>query len=176
MKETIKEVVLFCAIVFSGFLVGSVQAQEARLEKLWVDFDVTREGRKGMLIHLKFTVIRMKNVDAAVRIMFKDKSNDKFLPDRNKAFYTTTGYVAVFRNLQIDYDPGYYEDLQIFMPYEELDLSPFPGRYNISMDIDVIYADTGELISHLTFYDFEYFEPEMATAERVWIDYNVTQG
>jgi hypothetical protein len=176
MKKRIKNWILLFIIAFSGFLADGVQAQEARLDKIWVDFDVYRQNQKGMLIHLKFTVIRMKNVDASVRIMFKNKANDEFLPDRNRSYYTNTGYVAVFRTLQIDYDPGYYDDLQIFMPYEELDLSPFPGRYELSMDVDVIYTDTGELISHLTFYGFEYFEPEMATVERVWVDYNVTQG
>lgn len=174
MKKKTKNFLML--IVFSGFFAAVGLAQEARLEKIWVDYDVTMDGNKGMLIHLKFVVYRMKNVDAAVRIMFKNKDTGEFLVDRNKSYYTNNGYVAAFRDLIINYDPGYYDNLEIFMPYREFDLFGFPGEYNISMDVDVIYADTGDLISHLTFYDFEFSQPALVNVERIWVDYNVTRG
>lgn len=147
----------------------------ADLEKFWVDYDVYQKGQKGMLTHLKMTVYNMKGItNAAVRIMFLDE-NDKALPDRNKNYYTSKGNVAVFRALRIDYNPGYYDDLQIFMPYEELDLSAFPGKYKLRMDVDLVYSDTGELIQHLTFHDFEYTEPGKSSVNKVWIDYNMTE-
>ena len=51
------------------------------------------------------------------------------------------------------YDKAVYDDLQIFMPYDELDLPR--GKYNLKMDVDLAYDDD-ELIQHLNFYDFQY--------------------
>lgn len=156
---------------------GVIQAQRqprAELERFWVDFDVYRESTKGMLLHIKMTVYDMKSVRSAVRVMFFDEDN-KPLVDRNKKYFTTKGNVAAFRSLQIDYNPGYYDDLQIFMPYEELDLGGFPGEYRLKMDVDLVYEDTGELIQHLTFYDFDYSEPNLAPVDKVWVDYNATE-
>jgi|GEM_PF-5643782 len=94
MERQTRRLMLLFAIILAALLADSIQAQEARFRKIRVDFDVTREDRKGMLIHLRFEVIRMKGIDASVRIMFR--YNDQFLVDRNKSYYTNTGYAAVF--------------------------------------------------------------------------------
>lgn len=166
----------------------------ATFEKVWVDYDMTEGGQKGMRIHLKFNVRGMKGVDSAVRIYFETKDG-KRLRDNNKSFYTVGGDVALFRNLKVDYDPGYYEDLTLFMPYAELDLSA--GEYDLKMDIDLIYKN-GELIEHLTWYDFVFTQPAgnttiltaplpdpvegspafdaVVTYDKTWIDYDVTEN
>jgi hypothetical protein len=177
-----------------AFLFGSsVSAQAVKpsvvFEKIWVDYDVTEGGQKGMRIHLKFRVLRMKGLDSAVRITY-ETGDGKKLRDKNKKYSTVGGDVAVFKNLKIDYDPGYYDDLVLFMPYSELDLSP--GEYDLKMDVDLIYKN-GELIQHLTFYDFVFTQPGTttltaplpdpidenegkATVEKVWIDYDVFEN
>jgi hypothetical protein len=157
----------------------------AKFDREWIDYGVTRNGQLGMLIHLKFTVYELKGVDSQVRIKFQDsQSND--LKDTNKSFYTENGNVAVFDDLKPGYEPTDYNDLQIFMPYSELDITR-AGKYNLKMDVDLIYED-GTFIEHLTYYDFEYTRsaptsgntdnPAGVTAkfDSVWIDYNVTQG
>lgn len=162
-----------------------------KLDRIWVDYDVTEGGKKGMRIHTKFTVYGMKNVASYLAIYF-ETSDGKRLKDNNKKFYSTSGEVAVYKELQIDYDPGVYSDLVVFMPYSELDLSP--GEYDLRMDVDLIYK-SGGLIQHLTFESFVYTAPDTeeefeaplpptsgntgetkATVEKVWVDYDITEN
>lgn len=160
----------------------------AKFEKIWVDYDITEGGLKGMRIHTKLTVYGMKNVASAIAIYF-ETGDGKRLRDTNKSYYTTGGDVTVQRELKIDYDPGVYDDLVVFMPYSELDLKP--GEYDLKMDVDLIYK-AGGLIQHLTFEDFVYKQPaveveeaplppstnseEKASVEKIWVDYGVTEN
>ncbi|HLL99886.1 MAG TPA: hypothetical protein VK400_02420, partial [Pyrinomonadaceae bacterium] len=171
-----------------------------RLDRIWVDYDVTEGGRNGMRIHTKFTVYGMKNVPSYLAIYF-ETSNGKRLRDNNKNFYSSAGDVAVYKELSIGFDPGVYEDLAVFMPYDELDLPA--GEYNLRMAVQLIYK-AGGLIEHLTYESFVFTQPEKttpvtptpatvneaplppsdgdvspdykATVEKVWVEYDVTEG
>ena len=174
---------LFMAAAVSSTLAAAVKPN-ARFDKVWVDYDVSEEGKYGMRIHLKFTVYEMKGVSSYVRITYLDSDNQS-LKDNNKSFYTKAGDVATFRSLKPAYEPTDYDDLALFMPYSELDL--IPGKYNLQMDLDLIYED-GELIQHLGFKDFEYTKSGSGGSEnspssnisarydKTWVDYDITEG
>ncbi|HEX8368998.1 MAG TPA: hypothetical protein VF604_10700 [Pyrinomonadaceae bacterium] len=165
-------------------------ASSGKLDRIWIDYDVTEGGKKGMRIHSKFTVYGMKNVASYLAIYF-ETSDGKRLKDNNKSFYSATGEVAVYKELKIDYDPGVYNDLAIFMPYEELDLQP--GEYDLRMAVQLIYK-AGGLIQHLTSESFVYTQPDAvvdeaplplpdntpsnlkASVEKVWVDYGITEN
>jgi hypothetical protein len=190
--------IVFLLTAFSVSI--SVNAQRtavkpnATFEKIWVDYNVTEGGQKGMRIHLKFNVRAMKGADAAVRIYFLTPDGKNLL-DKNSNFASAAGYVALYKNLKIDYDPGFYEDLAVFMPYGELDLEG--GEYDLKMVVDLIYRVSGEFIQRLTTYDFNYTQPEteptnmapppndigdlptskpVFTFDKTWIDYDVFEG
>lgn len=170
-----------CLLVLTSF--GNAQAEttapRATFERIWVDYDVMEANQNGMRIHGKFTVYDMKNTDCQLGIYFQDESGNP-LKDKNKRFYTTKGNVALFKDLKPGFATTVYNDLTVFMPYEELDLSD--GSYNLKMDVDLIYDD-GEIIQHLTFYNFNYRRNYNAPGnrnpsgkvDRVWIDYDITE-
>lgn len=153
-------------------------------DSIWVDFDITENEQRGMRIHLSFSAYNMKDMEASVAIYFE--YNDDlagYLKDRNSKFRSSDGDVAVYKNIKPAYDPAVYKDLQVFMPYSELDLEP--GIYDLSMDAKLIYRKGG-LIGRLTLFDFEYTKPGSpadvesvakadATLHDMWIDYNVTE-
>jgi hypothetical protein len=150
-------------------------------DKIWVDYDVYDDDLKGMRLHLKFHVYGMKDVDAVVACFFEN--NGTRLRDKNKKFYSDGGDVALYKDIKPGYESTDYNDLQVFMPYSELDLDP--GKYNLSMEIKLIYPD-GTKIQHLTYYDFEYTKPgsttttsnsTLSTAEYkdMSVDYDVTE-
>ena len=105
-----------------------------------------------MRIHLKFTLHKMKNIDSFAAIYFEQEDGTKLLTN-NKEFRSKDGQVAVYKPLKPNFDDTLYEDLQLFIPYSEFSLSP--GKYNLKMDVDVIYKN-GDLAQHLEFYNFEY--------------------
>jgi hypothetical protein len=164
----------------------------AKFEKIWVDYNITENGVKGMRIHTKFTVYGMKNVASYLAIFF-ETGDGKRLRDNNKSFYSTAGDVAIYKELSIAYDPGAYDDLVVFMPYDELDLSE--GEYDLKMSVNLIYK-TGEMIQNLTKYAFVFTQPKRVTTvveaplpesieetptatktlEKVWVDYDVFEN
>jgi hypothetical protein len=166
-------------------LISVVTDPRATFEKIWVDYDVLESNLKGMRIHVKFSVYDMKNLDSYVAIYFKDKEG-RPLKDRNKKFYSESGDVAVYKYLKPGYDEAMYNDLSVFMPYDELDLDP--GAYDLKMAIDLIYK-SGGLIQHLTAYEFAYSntnkktEPAPSNAgstsaayKTMWVDYDMEEN
>jgi hypothetical protein len=124
----------------------------AKFERMWVDYNVTEGGRRGMRIHTSFRVFDLKNQSLYLAIYFQKKDGTKLLTD-DRNFRSTNGQVAIFKPLRPAYDDTVYDDATLFMPYEELNLDP--GFYELQMDADVIY-ENGDLVEHLNFYDFEY--------------------
>lgn len=124
----------------------------AKFDRMWVDYNVTEKGRRGMRIHTKFWVYNLKNQSLYLAIYFQKKDGAKLFTN-NRNFRSKDGQVAVFRSLRPAYDETIYEDLTLFIPYDELNLGS--GFYELQMDADVIY-ENGDMVQHLNFYDFEY--------------------
>jgi len=189
-----KKIILLFTIVFSvagnSFAKGvpkinlNTADPSARFDSIWVDYDVSEGGVRGMKIHLSFSAYNMKGIDAYLAIYFEYNDDIAgFLKDKNKKFQSSEGDVAVYKSIKPAYDPAIYKDLQLFMPYNELDLEP--GIYDLTMDVKLIYQ-AGGLLQWLTYHDFEYTKPgspadvESATQadarlDKLWVDYNVTE-
>lgn len=120
------------------------------VDSFWVNQNQIKDGSKGMMIHLKFSLYDLKEVNCAMVIYFY-YDFDKPLRDKNQKFYTQSGDVAVFTYLSPKFDITDYKDLQVFMPYDELELAP--GTHKLKMDVDLNYDD-GTRIQHLKNHDF----------------------
>ncbi len=190
-----KKTIIFFLLTISATLLASgkdipkicinpVADPTATFDSIWVDYDVTEGNLKGMKIHLSFSASGMKGVDAYVAVYFE--YNDDlagFLKDKNKKFESSEGDVAVYQSIKPAYDPAVYKNMELFMPYSELDLES--GIYDLTMDVKLIYKQGG-LIQWLTYHDFEYTKPGSpadvesatqadATFDSLWVDYNVTE-
>jgi len=154
----------------------------ASFKQVWVDHNIMESGIKGMRIHVKFTAYGMRNLNSYLAIYFMDSDGD-YLKDKNGKFASASDDVAVYREITPAYDPAEFNDLTVFMPYAELELPS--GTYELTMDIKLIYKQGG-LIQELTKEDFRYnsagttqVRPTSAVtakANRIWVDYNVTEG
>ena len=178
-------IVSLCAsLLLSAKNTSTKAAPYATFDKLWIDYDVYEENVKGMKIHVKFTAYEMLNMDAYLAIYFEhDDEIGGYLKDKNSKYNSSAGEVAVYKNIKPLYNPAVYDDLQVFMPYNELDLDP--GEYELAMDVKLIYK-TGGVISKLTTYYFEYTKPGATTTpggapatkiaaifKDLWVDYDV---
>lgn len=178
--------IIFLALLCSIFISSASYGQpRASFDSIWVDYDIEQDGMRGMRIHLGFSVQGMKEMDGYVAIYFE--YNDEiagYLKDKNSKYNSSEGDVAVYRAVKPAYDPAVYQDLELFMPYSELDLEP--GVYDLTMDAKIIYK-AGGVISRLTYYDFEYKKPGSpadavsknkadVSFDKMWVDYDVSDG
>jgi hypothetical protein len=132
--------------------VSTTGSVTATFDSVWIDYNVTEKGELGMRIHTKFSVNNMKGKDGSLRIYFQ-KADGTSLKSSDGNYESKLGNVAAFTDIKPGYDVTDYKDLATFMPYSEMHLGP--GKYNLKLDVDVI-DDDGELIKHLTFFEFSY--------------------
>jgi hypothetical protein len=125
---------------------------KTEFDRIWVDYNVTEKGRLGMRIHVDCSVKNMKGVSSYLALYFQQKNGTKLLTN-TQGFRSKDGQVAVFKALKPAYDDAVYKDSQFFVPYEEFNLKR--GKYDLQIDLDLIY-ESGDLVEHMTFYDFEY--------------------
>jgi len=129
----------------------------ATFDTMWVDFDVKENDILGMRLHFKFTAYDMKDTLAALAVYFEyNDERGGFLRDKNDQYASSAGDVALYKDINPGYNPATYDDLQVFMPYSELDLAP--GTYHLLMDTKLIYR-RGGLISNFVYQPFRYTEP-----------------
>ncbi len=154
---------------------------KAVFEKITVDFKAKEDGIDGMMLHLRFTVHDMKDIESSVAVYFLyNDYHRSILKDTNQKYYSGSGDVAVYKNIKPAHNPALFEDLQIFMPYSELDL--WPGNYDLMMDVKLIQLQGGE-ISKLTQYAFNFTKPlpnssfiPSASVDSVFTEHNITEN
>jgi hypothetical protein len=117
---------------------------------MWIDYDVTENGKKGMRMHLKFTAINLKGVDAYAAIYFEKKNGEK-INGVSTEYRSKNGQLAVYKSLKPAYDEAVYKDLQLFMPYSEINVGT--GKFDLKMKAEIIYP-SGDLIKHMKDLEF----------------------
>lgn len=117
-----------------------------------VDYNVTESGRKGMRMSVNFTVTGLKGKDSYLAIHIQNRDGDP-IPANPGDYRDVKGNLAVFQTLKPDYDETEYKDLELFLPYDEIDLPV--GRHELRMDFDLLDGK-GIAIEHLAFENFWY--------------------
>ncbi len=120
--------------------------------KVWADFNVKEGGKTGMRVHAQFTVYNLKGTELYLALYFQEEDGTP-LTTTNKKYASSNGDVAVFEAIKPGFDEAYYEDVDLFIPYDEFRLSK--GKYNLRVDASVIYK-AGGLVDHLEYFPFQY--------------------
>lgn len=120
---------------------ASASRFSGNVENVWVDYDQWQNGKKGMLIHVKFTVDGMKGREGKCVAYFKYEGGD-FLKDYNNDYGTTGGQVCCPDSFTPNYDSTRFSDFRLFMPYDELHMAK--GKYDLAFHILIYDQDTQE--------------------------------
>ncbi len=121
----------------------------ATVKRVWIDYNVTEGGRKGMRVHVNFEVVGLKGVDSKITARVQ-KENDDYLTS-SSSFSNESGQLEISFDMKPGYSTTVYEDAQMFLPYGEIILRK--GVWNLKFDIDLNY-ENGELIDHLEYKEF----------------------
>lgn len=127
----------------------------ATVKKVWVDYDVTEGGRKGLRVHVNFEVLGLKGVDSKVTARIQ-KEDNVYLTSRSASFSNGEGQFETAFEMKPGYPTAVYEDATMFVPYKEINLRK--GVWTLKLDVDLNY-ENGDLIQHLDFHEFEFTQP-----------------
>lgn len=172
-------------------------APDATIQGLWVDHGVVQDGKDGMLMHFAITVYEMKNREAVLCVDFRFNDDDPFPYIYHKGkldkFHPDTGYLSIETLLKPGFDEAIFDDIQVFMPYDEFDLKP--GTYDLMAEVHIMTPDH-KGIRFLRTYEFEFTSYDAsrsannkkgitkinpvtntgprATIDSSWIEHNIT--
>ena len=85
--------------------------------------NVKVNGKVGMRVHANFTVKYGLDVECQmIAYFYYDDEDNTPLKSTDARYRTKTGNVSASVNFTPGYDPAVYKDLQLFMPYEALNM------------------------------------------------------
>ena len=96
-------------------------ASNASIHNLWTEYDQFEYEKRGIRLHLNFNVQNLKGEVCRAVAWFYD-AEGKPLRDQNGAFASATGQVTTGVEFFPKYVSTNYQDLSLFIPYEELHL------------------------------------------------------
>ena len=127
----------------------------AKVTRVWADYNVTEEGRKGMRLHVNFEVTGLKGIDSMVSARVSKASGD-FLKNDSADYSNDEGLLQIKFAMKPGFDTTVYKDADLFLPYNEIIVSK--GKSQLKFDIDLNY-ENGEMIQHLDFFAFQFDQP-----------------
>lgn len=128
----------------------------AIFDKVWVDYDVTQAGQRGMRVHVKFTTVSLKGINGRLAVFFQKEGGGKLItssPAYRSKDSGRVGELVAYYDILPGYQRTIYEDATVFLPYDQLKLVLPRGNHSLQMDIDVVYKN-GTLVEHLMTEEF----------------------
>jgi hypothetical protein len=93
-----------------------------KLKDINIEYNVTQDGKPGIRIKQDFSIYNAQGKKCIMAAYFYDADNGKPLPDHNGIKSSVDGFVADFTEFSPGYQNTDYNDLTLFMPYDELEL------------------------------------------------------
>lgn len=109
-----------------------------KIERIWFDQNVMKEDSEGMKIHIRFNIDNLESMNCRAVAYFLTADGIR-LDDYNDLYNTVEKKVSSGKNFNPASNHSYYDDLSIFLPYDELHLTP--GEYKLKFYIVIWYKN-----------------------------------
>ncbi len=136
-----------------------VDDPEAIYEGARIVHNVTVDGVKGMRVHAKFHVRYGKGVPSMmIAYFYYDDAENTPLKSGDEDYRDKKGNVSCHVNFTPAYDPAVYEDLQLFMPYEALNMES-GETYDLKFYLALYDKEGGRFFGKSDWYKFKLTMP-----------------
>jgi hypothetical protein len=125
----------------------------AKFDRMWIDYDVTQNGKKGMMVHTKFTIDNLLNQTVTLALGIEKETGTKVFARTTSKYRSKTGQLAFYKTFTPKYNSAKFNDVKIFVPYAEI---PLPvGKHKLRFHADILQTGTN-LNIHLNYYSFAF--------------------
>lgn len=132
---------------------------EAIYEGARIVHNVTVNGKKGMRVHAKFRVKYGLDVPCMlIAYFYFDDSDNTPLKTDDPNYRAKDGTVSAHANFTPGYDPAVYNDLQIFMPYDALNMES-GDDYDLKFYLGLYDKEGGRFFGKSGWYKFHLTMP-----------------
>jgi tetratricopeptide (TPR) repeat protein len=122
-----------------------------KIDSVWTEHNAVENSKKGMKIHVKFTVYNMLNKQGGVNAWFYFSNGNEVKDSKSGSYRTSTGHASVGKQFSPTYENSLYKDFELFMPYDEIPSGS--GKHDLKFKIG-IFEGTNHLVSS-SFYNFQ---------------------
>jgi len=128
---------------------------EAAYQGARVVHDVYMDGKKGMRVHAAFTVRYGIGVPCRlIAYFYYDDGNARQLKSSDPKYSDSGGGVAVGVNFKPASDPAVYDDFQVFVPYDALNMAP--GDYDLKFQLKLYDQEGNRFFGQSSWYRFHH--------------------
>ena len=121
------------------FPLDNKTAKWGKIQDLSIDYAAEENGRKGVRIRQDFVVYNVQGNKCIMAAYFYDADNSKPLADKNGLKASADGHVAAYIYFHPEFQSTQYNDLSVFMPYDELELGN--GRFRLKCYVALFDED-----------------------------------
>lgn len=89
-----------------------------KIQRVWVDNDVYKNNKKGMMIHMHLIVSAIGQVILPI-VYFYDRYGNP-MRTSSSGFKNSTGYTCAYERVNPPYEITEWKDFKLFMPYDVL--------------------------------------------------------
>jgi hypothetical protein len=100
-----------------------------KLQDLNIEYNVTENGKLGMRFKQNFLIYNAQNSKCIMAVYFYNADDGKALVDKDGVQASADGKVAAYTTFTPGYQNTQFNDLSVFMPYDELELGN--GNYRL---------------------------------------------
>ena len=125
----------------------------ANFVQVWVEHNIQRDGRTGMLIHSHF-VIQGARQDKCQLSAYFHYANGDILKNFDDDYGTGDGQVSVWEDFTPQYDQTEIEDFTLFLPYDELHMAQ--GHHELKFDLQIHHQPSGKIAAESPYVDFTF--------------------
>lgn len=151
-QKATNKIVFFIFILICFSSCNSGKKVSGRIVDVWEDYDVVVNEQLGMMIHVKFSVKRMRNKQGSCNIWFYHDDRTP-LADVNEKYCTYDDKVATWDTFIPSYKKSIFHNYRLFIPYDEFHLRP--GFYNLTFRIG-LFNNYRILFANSEFCDFDF--------------------
>ena len=132
---------------------------EAIFEGARIVHNVTVNGEKGMRVHAKFRVKYGQDVECMlIAYFYFDDADQTKLKTSDPNYRSKDGTVSAHTNFTPAYDPAEYADLQIFVPYDALNMQE-GDEYDLKFYLALYDKEGGRFFGKSGWYKFHLTVP-----------------
>ncbi|HYM93448.1 MAG TPA: hypothetical protein VET23_04865, partial [Chitinophagaceae bacterium] len=117
----------------------------SKLQDLHIDYNVTVDGKLGMRIKQNFLIYNAQGKQCIMAVYFYNADDGKPLLDKNGQYASVDGHVAGYNYFTPGYQNAQYTDLDVFMPYDELELGS--GNFRLKCYVAIFDPDQKQIVS-----------------------------
>ena len=125
-------------------LTQAAQKITGQIKDVTVEHNVFKDGVKGMKILVDFTVQNMKGIYGSCAVYFYYENGNR-VKDSNGSYATSDNQAATHKTIKPSNDNSSYTDIEIFMPYNELEVGT--GKHSLKFYCKIWEYSTSSAVS-----------------------------